>query len=109
MGNLKSSQEKNSEMLRTAGARLEEQLRHIKLEGQRLHAQMLENKRLLVDAGNHQESRIRQIEMMNRELEEAKNQAESKTRECVALVVERECLALKLKNADEDIRNSEVG
>ena len=42
--------------------------------------------------------------MLNRELEDAKNRAEIKTSEYVALVDERECLAPELENAEEDIR-----
>ena len=64
-------------MLGTAGAQLEEELRQLKLENQRLHEQLLESKRLLVNAGNQRESHRRQVEMLNRELEEDKNQAES--------------------------------
>ena len=81
----------NSEMLGTAGARVQEGLRQLKL-GQRLRFQLLETKRVLVNAGNQLESCRRQVEMLNRVLEVAKSQAESKTRECVALVAERECL-----------------
>ena len=42
----------NNEMLGTAGARLEEELRHLKLESQRLGDQLLETKQLLEFAGN---------------------------------------------------------
>ena len=42
--------------------------------------------------------------MLNRELEDAKSQVESKTMECVALVDQRECLAGELENFEEDIR-----
>ena len=46
----------NSEMLGTAGARLEEELRQLKLESQRLGDQLLETKRQLEYAGNQRES-----------------------------------------------------
>ena len=39
-------------------------------------------------------------------LEDAKNQAERKTRECIALVDEREWLARELENAKEDIKKT---
>ena len=42
----------NSEMLGTAGTRLEEELRQLKLESQILGDQLLENKRQLEYAGN---------------------------------------------------------
>ena len=42
----------NSEMLGTAGARLEEELRQLKLESQRLNDQLLETKRLLEYSAN---------------------------------------------------------
>ena len=42
--------------------------------------------------------------MLNRELKETKNHAESYTRECVALVDEGECLPEELENVREDIR-----
>ena len=38
------------------------------------------------------------------ELEEVTNVAETKTRECIALVDERECLARELENAEIDNR-----
>ena len=76
----------NSEILGDAGARLKEELRQLKLEGQRLHEQLLISKNLLVKAGNQVESCRRQNEMLNRELVIAKSQAESKTKEWVALV-----------------------
>ena len=94
----------NSEMLETVGVRLEEEIRQFKLEGQMLKEQLLETKRLFVNAGNQRESCRRQFEMFNRELKDAKIQAESKTREYVALVDEQECLTLELENAKEDIR-----
>ena len=68
-------------MLETVGVRLEEEFRQFKLEGQRLQEQLLETKRLFVNAGNQRESCRRQFEMFNRELENAKSQAESKTRD----------------------------
>ena len=45
-----------------------------------------------------------QVELLKKELEEATNVAEAKTRECVALVDERHCLSQELENALEDIR-----
>ena len=36
----------NSEIVRTAGARLEEELRPLKLEGQKLHEQLLQTKQI---------------------------------------------------------------
>ena len=46
----------NSEMLGRAEARLEEELRQLKIESQRLGDQLLETKRLLEYAGNQRES-----------------------------------------------------
>ena len=77
----------NSEMLGTAGARLEEELRQLKLESQRLSDQLLETKRLLEYAGNQRESCRRQVEILKKELAEVTNVAETKTRECIYLVV----------------------
>ena len=91
-------------MLGTAGVRLEEELRQLKLEGQKLLEQLLETKKFLVNAGNQWESSRRQVELLNRELEDAKSQPESKTRERVRLVDEWECLARELENAEEDSR-----
>ena len=42
--------------------------------------------------------------ILKRELEEITNVAETKTRECIALVDERDCLARELDNAEVDIR-----
>ena len=70
----------NSEILETAGVRLEEELRQSKLENQRSQEQPLETKRFFVNTGNQRESRRRQVEMFNSELEVAKSQEESKTR-----------------------------
>ena len=105
-GKIEEQQKKinNSEMLGSAVARLEEELFQFKLEGQRLHEQLLETKMLLVNDGDHWETCSRQVQMLNRELEDAKSEAESKTRECVPLVDERECKARDLENAEEDIR-----
>ena len=72
----------NSEMLGTAGARLEEGLRQLKVESQRLGDQLLETKRQLGYAGNQRESCRRQVETLKKELEEVTNVAETKTREC---------------------------
>ena len=94
----------NIEMLGTAGARLEEELRQLKLESQSLSDQLLENKRLLEYAGNQRESCRRQVETLKKELVEVTNVAETKTREYIALVDERECLARELENAEIDIR-----
>ena len=94
----------NSEMLGTAGARLEEELRQLKLESQRLGDQLLETQRQLEYAGNQRESCRRQVETLKKELEEVTNVAEPKTRECIALVDERECLARELENAEIDNR-----
>ena len=60
----------NSEMLGTSEARLEEELRQLKLESQRLSDQLLETKRLLEYAGNQPESRRRQVEILKKELVE---------------------------------------
>ena len=86
----------NSEMLGTAGARLEEELRQLKVESQRLGDQLLETKRQLECAGNQRESCRRQVETLKKKLEEVTNVADTKTRECIALVDERECLAREL-------------
>ena len=94
----------NSEMLGTAGFRLKEELRLLKLEIQRLSDQLLETNRLLEYAGNQRESCRRQVEILEKELAEVKNVAETKTRECMALVDEREYLARELENAEIDIR-----
>ena len=94
----------NSEMLGTAGARLEEELRQLKLESQRLGDQLLETKRQLEYAGNQRESRRRQVETLKKEFEEVTIVAETKTRECIALVDEWECLARELENAEIDNR-----
>ena len=94
----------NSEMLGTAWARLEEELRHLKLESQRLSDQLFETKRLLKYAGNQRESCRRQVEILKKELAEVTKVAETKTRECIALVDERKCLARELENAEIDIR-----
>ena len=94
----------NSEMLGTAGARLEEELRQLKLENQRLGDQLLETKRQLEYDRNQRESCSRQVETLKKELEEVTNVAETKTRECIALVDERECLARELDSAEIDNR-----
>ena len=94
----------NSEMLGTAGARLEEELRQLTLESHTLSDQLLETKRLVEYAGNQRESCRRQLEMLKKELAEVTNVAKTKTRECTALVDERECLARELENAEIDIR-----
>ena len=94
----------NSEMLETAWARLEEELRQLKVESQRLGDQLLETKRQLEYAGNQRESCRRQVETLKKELEEVTNVAETKTRECIALVDERECLAREMENAEIDNR-----
>ena len=62
-----------------------------------------DTKRLLLNANSQRESCRRQVEMLSRELEEVKNQAESKIRECVALVDEQEYLAREPENAEEYI------
>ena len=62
----------NSEMLETAGAQLEEELRQLKLEGQSELEQLLETKKLEVNNGNQRQSCRRLVEMLNRELDEAK-------------------------------------
>ena len=92
-------------MLGTAKAQLEEELRQLKMEGHRLHDQLQETHRLFKKAGNQQKSCRTQIEMLNKDLKEATNVAEAKTRECVALVDEQYCLAQELENAVEDIRD----
>ena len=89
----------NSEMLGTAGARLEEELRHLKLESQMLSGHLLETKRLLEYAENQREFCRRQVELLKKELAEVTNVAETKTRECIAHVDEQECLARELENA----------
>ena len=95
----------SDEMLGTAGARLEEELRQLKLESQRLGDQLLEPRQQLEYVGNQREScRRRQVETLKKELEEVTNVAETKIRECIALVDERECLARELENADIDNR-----
>ena len=103
---IKEQQKKidNSEMLGTAGHRLKEELRQLKLESQRLGDQLLETKRQLENAGNQRESCRRQVETLKKELEEVTNVAETKTRECIAEVDERECLARELENAEIDNR-----
>ena len=94
----------NSEMLGISGARLEEELRQLKVESQRLGDQLLETKRQLENAGNQRESCRRQVETLKKEMEEVTNVAETKTREFIALVDERECLAWELENAEIDKR-----
>ena len=84
--------------------RLEEELRQLKLENQRLSDQLLENKGLLEDAGNQRESCMRQVEILKKELEEVTDVAETKRKKCIALVDELECLARELENAEIDIR-----
>ena len=95
----------NSKILGTDLARLEEELRQLKLEVQRLHEQILKTKGLLVNAGNQQQACSRQVEMLNTELEDAKIGAKSKIRECVAIVNGREKLTRERENAKEDIKN----
>ena len=92
----------NSEMLGTAGARLEEELRQLKLESQRLGDQLLETTRQLEYAGNQRDFCRRQVETLKKESEEVTKVAETKTRECIALVDERECLARELENDEID-------
>ena len=58
----------NSEMPGIAGARLEEQLRQLKFDSQRLGDQLLETKRQLEYAGNQRESCRRQVETLKKEL-----------------------------------------
>ena len=94
----------NSEMQGTARARLEEELRQLKLESQSLTDQLLETKRLLEYAGNQRESCRRQVETLKKELAEVTDVAETKKRECIALVDEQECLARELENAERAIR-----
>ena len=91
-------------MLGTAGARFEEEFWQLKLEGQNLQEQFLQTKRLPVKSGNQRLSCRRPVEVLNRALVDTKSEAESKTRECVALVDERECLARELENAEENNR-----
>ena len=93
----------NSEMLGTAGARLEEELWQLKLESQRLSDQLLATKRLLEYAGNQRESCRRQVKTLRKEFAEVMNVAETKTRECIALVDDRECLPRELENAEINI------
>ena len=93
-----------SEMLGAAGARLKEELRQLKFESQRLSDQLLQSKRLLDCARNQRESCRRQVEILKKELAEARNVVETKTRECIALVDERECLARELENIEIDVR-----
>ena len=88
----------------TAGIRFEEELRQLKPECQRLRDQLRETKRLLEYAGNQRLSCRRQVEELKKELEEVTNVADTKTRECIALVDERECLARELENSEVDIR-----
>ena len=91
-------------MLGTAGARLEEELRQLKLESERLSDQLLETNGLLEYAGNQREFCRRQVEIMKKKLAEVTKVAETKTGEFIALVDERECLARDFENADIDIR-----
>ena len=44
------------------------------------------------------------MKLLKKELAQVTNVAETKTRECIALVDERECLARELENAEIDIR-----
>ena len=92
----------NSEMLGPAGTRLEEELRQLKLESQKLGDQLLETKRQLEYARNQRDSCRRQMETLKKELEEVTNVAETKTRECIALVDEREYLSREFENAAID-------
>ena len=75
----------NSERLGTAGAWLEEELRQIKFESQRLSDQLLETKRLLEYAGNQRESCRKQVEVLKKKLAEVTNVAETKRQENVSL------------------------
>ena len=61
---------------------------------------MLETKRLLEYAGNQRESCRRQVEILKKELEQVTNVAETKTKECIVLVGERDCLARELKKLE---------
>ena len=70
----------HSEMLGTSGARLEEELRQLKLESHRLSDQLLETIRLLEYAGNQRESCMRKVDILKKELAEVTNVAETKTR-----------------------------
>ena len=90
----------NSEMLGTAGVRLKEELRQLKLENLRFSGQLLETKRLLEYAGNQRESCRRQVEILKKGSEEVTKVAEKNTREHSALVDDRECLARELENAE---------
>ena len=91
-------------MLGTAGSQLKEELQQIDLDDQRLHEQLQKTKKLLANAGIRRESYGRQVENLNREFENAKTQAESKTRESAVLLDERDCLAREQENVEEDIR-----
>ena len=83
---------------------LEGELRQLKLEKHRLSDQLLESNRLVEYAGNQRASCRRQVEILKKELAEVTNVAEIKTRECIALLDERECSARELENAEIDIR-----
>ena len=48
--------------------------------------------------------KMTQVEILKKEMEEVTNAAETKTRECIPLVDEREGLARELENAQLDIR-----
>ena len=79
-------------MLGTAGVGLEDELRQLKLERQKLSDQLLETKQILEYAGNQRRSCRRQVEILKKELAEVTNVAETKAKECIALVNERDCL-----------------
>ena len=66
----------NSEMLGTAGVRLEEELRQLELEGQKLCEQLLQTERLLECAENQHHSCRRKVEIWKQDLEEVVNVAE---------------------------------
>ena len=70
-----------SKMLGTAGVRLEEEIRQLKFQIQRLSDQLLESKRLLEYAGNQRESCRRQVDILKKELEEVTVLAGTKTKE----------------------------
>ena len=107
---IKEQQKKidNSEMLGTVGFRIEKVLRQVKLESQRLSDQLLKTKRLLEYAVNQWECCRGQVEIFKKELEKITNAAETKRKECIALVDERECLARELQNAEIDNRKLRI-
>ena len=81
----------------------------VKSRRSNLHEQHLKTKILLVNYRIQWESCRRQVDMLKRELEDAKSEAESISREYVALVDERECFAREFKCRRGYLKSSKLG